>query len=151
MCVIIIIIIFLPVTVIASAAVHYPYISIITRPANLVVTALTELDYGQALSWWCSLPVHCNECLRCLAHRASVLTNVLVLVSILHVLVLIVADLSWMSELPRWPCLIFDRCLSFGAHRLWTVLNVLAAAFTACHFWWMSEFSCSSSTICMLQ
>ena len=94
MCVIIIIIIFLPVTVIASAAVHYPYISIIKRLANLLVTALTELDYGQALSWWCPLPVHCNECLRCLAHRASVLTNVLVLVSILHVLVLIVADLS---------------------------------------------------------
>ena len=93
MCVIIIIIIFLPVTVIASAAVHYPYISIIKRLANLLVTALTELDYGQALSWWCSVPVHCNECLRCLAHRASVLTNVLVLVSILHVLVLIVADL----------------------------------------------------------
>ena len=82
-----------PLTVIASAAVHYPYISIIKRLANLLVTALTELDYGQALSWWCSLPVHCNECLRCLAHRASVLTNVLVLVSILHVLVLIVADL----------------------------------------------------------
>ena len=81
-------------------------------------SALAELGSSQASSSWCSMPWHCNECLRCRAHRASVLTNVLVLVSILHALVFIVADFS---------------------------MNFLAAALTLLDFWVMFQFWCSSA------
>ena len=67
--------------------------------------------------WYSLLPI-CNECLRGRAHRASVLTDVLVLVSILHALVFIVADFS---------------------------MNFLVAALTLLDFWVMSQFWCSSA------
>jgi len=70
--------------------------------------------------WYSLLPI-CNECLRGRAHRASVLTVVLVLVSILHALVFIVADFS---------------------------MNFLAAALTLLDFWVMFQFWCSSALNC---